>query len=343
MKLILPVAFTALVILSAARLVGADDGAAPEAFSCADEFSLNQTLDLDRATRRVREVEPRSDGERAPELYEQARHAGLAYALYDLFDAGEDPLAAFDATDLRPVALIYGRPGRGTERRRNQERTRTLYGFVADHPASDTRYVVFRGTQTPAEWVRNLQFDQRRFPSDARRWGVRERVHRGFLEIFDSLQLESVAPEGGFAGGLSEIATDGETVFVGHSLGAALATLAAVDLAQRDRSASGRVSLVTLASPRVGNAAFAELAESLIRIDRVCNLVDAVPAVPLSTRRLDYVHVGALHAVSSFDWPWLANDLESAGEQIGCWHGHNAYNAMLSAAHAEREPAACFR
>lgn len=320
----------------------ADDPASDaERFSCADETVVERRPEDRGELAQVRELRPSAGARTSAELYAHARYAGLAYDLYDVFDADGDPRAAFAAPGLELIALIYGEPGRSTERRRREGRSRTLYGFVADEPASGRRYVVFRGTQVPAEWARNAQFGQRPFPSGARRWSVSERVHAGFLQIFDSLELDGGPWGDDFAEGLAAIVAAPQTVFVGHSLGGALATLAGVEAARRDGAAAERVEVVTLASPRVGNEDFATLAEDLVRIDRVCNLVDAVPAVPFSTQRIRYVHAGTLHAVSSFDWPELANDLD-AGDQVGCWHGHNAYEVMLEPTHPQRLPEACF-
>jgi hypothetical protein len=85
------------------------------------------------------------------------------------------------------------------------------------------------------------------------------------------------------------------------------------------------------------------MAAGALRIDRVCNLADIVPTVPPSTRRITYQHAGTPFRVSSFDWPFLANELEKAGDQVLCWHGDNSYAAMLSPAHADRSPAQCFK
>ncbi|MBK6705221.1 MAG: hypothetical protein IPG56_16640 [Caulobacteraceae bacterium] len=53
-----------------------------------------------------------------------------------------------------------------------------------------------------------------------------------------------------------------DTVFVGHSLGSALATLAGVEASRRSPQSAARLRIVTLASPRVGDAGFATLRAS---------------------------------------------------------------------------------
>jgi hypothetical protein len=167
-------------------------------------------------------------------------------------------------------------------------------------------------------------------------------VHAGFLEIFESLELDIDGRPTALSPALAGLTSGRDTIFVGHSLGSALATLAGVETSRRAPQNAARLRIVTLASPRVGDAGFAAMARAVGRIDRVCNLVDIVTAVPPSTPRTDYVHVGTPFRVSSYDWPALTNNLEKGGDQILCWHGDQSYAYMLSPSTAAREPAQCF-
>jgi hypothetical protein len=114
-------------------------------------------------------------------------------------------------------------------------------------------------------------------------------VHSGFAKAYASVradvqQLIDTA-----------VGRDAEpwTVYVtGHSLGGALSTLCAYDVAGRTRwaGAAPRVVVYNYGSPRVGNAVFA--AEFNARVPncwRVTNRADAVTQVP---RLLGYCHVG---------------------------------------------------
>jgi Lipase (class 3) len=321
----------------------AEDRAPSEWLTCPDAMSINLRPDPDRDPQRIREIAPSAGATPSAELYSHARFADVAYDLYTAFAAGQDPRAAFAHPDLHLVALIYGDPGPNTERRPRPNNSRTLYGFVADEIATGRRYIVFRGTQQPAEWVRNVQAGQRPYPAGTRNRDARAHVHAGFLQIFESLELDAGAGASSFAAALPGLVSGRNAIFVGHSLGSALATLAGVDASRISPESAAHLRIVTLASPRVGDAGFAALASAVGRIDRVCNLVDAVTAVPPSTRQVSYVHVGTAYRVSSFDWPALVNDLDRAGDQILCWHGHQSYSVMLEPSHAQREPAQCFR
>lgn len=330
--------FAAMALWGAAPAARAET---PAWLTCPDEIALDVRPEANRERERIREIAPTAGAVISPELFSHARFASAAYALYAAFDAGEDPRQAFAAPGLTLAAVIYGDPGRETDRRVQSRDTHTLYGFVADETASGRRYIVFRGTQQPAEWVRNAQVRQRPYPSGTPARAGGAKVHAGFLEIFDSLTVDRGAGERPFAAELPGLINGRPTIFVGHSLGSALATLAGVEASRRAPAAASALRIVTLASPRVGDPGFAAMTRSIGRIDRVCNLVDVVTAVPPSTPDVRYVHVGTPYRVSSFDWPSLANDLEKRGEQILCWHGDTSYSYMLDPAQAGAAPAQC--
>jgi hypothetical protein len=101
------------------------------------------------------------------------------------------------------------------------------------------------------------------------------RVHRGFLAALDEVWTEVDER-------LEEIAAGGLPIwYTGHSLGAALATLAA---ARRKPDA-----LYTFGSPRVGDDGFGRLLDT-IPTQRVVNCSDMATTVP--GRFLGYRHVG---------------------------------------------------
>jgi triacylglycerol lipase len=101
------------------------------------------------------------------------------------------------------------------------------------------------------------------------------RVHRGFLAALDQVWAEVDER-------LTEMTARGLSIwYTGHSLGAALATLAA---ARRKPDA-----LYTFGSPRVGDDGFARLLDT-IPIQRVVNCSDMATTVP--GRFLGYRHVG---------------------------------------------------
>lgn len=335
-----------LVLWAAASTIPARaqaQGDMAAALTCPNAASIDFRLHPDRDPGRVREIAPKAGARASAALFSHARYASLAYKLYGVFDEGGDVRAAFPANGLTPVAFLYGEPGPNGERGPRPARTRTFYGFVADEVATGRRYIVFRGTQEPAEWVRNVQAGQRPYPSGVPARSATAHVHAGFLKIFESMEVETAAGRTPLAPSLAGLVADRETIFVGHSLGSALATLAGVEAARRSPASAPQLRVVTLASPRVGDEGFAAMASRVGRIDRVCNLVDIVTAVPASTRDISYVHVGAPFRVSSFDWPALANDVARPPDQILCWHGDGSYTYMLDPTHARPQASQCFK
>ncbi|MEX1208467.1 MAG: lipase family protein [Acidimicrobiia bacterium] len=138
----------------------------------------------------------------------------------------------------------------------------------------DHLYVAFRGTEAnPIDWSRNAQFKP-----TASEFG---RIHSGF-----GSGVEEV-----WQGVLDAIIASGKpVVFTGHSLGGALAALAAF---RADRAGHPVAAIYTYGQPRVGHRdfsrAFSERLED--RTYRAINHVDLVTRVPLLLQ--GYRHVGS--------------------------------------------------
>lgn len=312
-------------------------------YTCPDDATGRSLKDERSETDTARKVAPKAEGATSQRLYELGQLAQAAYVMYDAHTEGRDLMAEAKAVGYPVQALIYGDPGRYTEYKSEARAERradepTFYGFVASHPETHERFVVFRGTLEAAEWVRNIQIRQEDFPQGGK-------VHIGFNAIYASLRVGADGPRGGLFEHLaSPDPAASKTTFVGHSLGGALAAIAAIDATDEPWGKAGAaVELATFAAPRPGDPAFAALAEPIASKSRVCNVVDIVPAVPFSIDDLSYAHVGELFAVSSFDFDdQLNNATETAGEQILCWHDMGAYRFMLDPQHAVLQDHACF-
>jgi pimeloyl-ACP methyl ester carboxylesterase len=113
-------------------------------------------------------------------------------------------------------------------------------------------------------------------------------VHSGFNRALDEVWEELRDHLGTLAGRV-----EGKTFwFTGHSLGAALATLAA------GRAGSGLVSgLYTFGSPRVGDEAFRD--QFPVTCFRIVNNNDVVPHLPPGGWPANYAHVGSLKFIDS--------------------------------------------
>jgi hypothetical protein len=119
-------------------------------------------------------------------------------------------------------------------------------------------------------------------------------AHAGFTRLFREIWPELKAALS-YRGGWGHFTSDSEVWLLGHSMGGALATLAApaiLSLIPRPQDRPGML-VTTLASPRVFDApaarAFAGLHE--INLSRFAVAGDAVPCLP--PRLLGFRHVGA--------------------------------------------------
>jgi hypothetical protein len=165
-------------------------------------------------------------------------------------------------------------------------------GFVGAR--EDAVVVVFRGTNRPADWITNVSYLQVE--------GYGGKVHRGFAWALDSIWREVLEC-------VRLLRDKDQKVWIaGHSLGGALATLAA----RRLEPPYSPHAAYTFGQPRVGDPAFAEgYAE---RLYRFVNNRDIVPNFPLPGIFNRYRHVGRLH--------WLDARLDARGRDGAYGHEH---------------------
>jgi dienelactone hydrolase len=133
--------------------------------------------------------------------------------------------------------------------------------FAADTDA--TRYIVFRGSQTGFwDWVTDFRID-----TEPRQ---NHQIHRGFLQAISSSKTAKAVSD------WFEGAGGKRVVFAGHSLGGALAALAAI-LHEKPAAAC-----YTYGQPRIGLIA----GNPQTPICRFINRADIVPRVPADFRKL---------------------------------------------------------
>jgi predicted lipase len=170
-----------------------------------------------------------------------------------------------------------------------QYRIRVYSGILLT--SKEHNILVFRGTQTQAEWLKNLNAAQQMYVSPSGKdYGE---VHKGFFQL-----TRNLSPS------LAEVAKKLDPTIpcyiTGHSLGAAIATLAAMELIQAVPQIQDQIQLYTFAGPRVCSPTFAKIHSQLIpNAYRIVNLGDTVPLVPPVTIGNSYVHIGQ-------EWSFLA-------------------------------------
>ncbi|CAH9117991.1 unnamed protein product, partial [Cuscuta europaea] len=161
--------------------------------------------------------------------------------------------------------------------------------------------IAFRGTATLPEWLENLRImltplpdDMAPAAADADRDSQQPMVQRGLLSMYTSSghkcggrqslrdaireEMQYIVKRYGGGGGAISV------TITGHSLGAALATLAAYDIrttAEWGDAPPPLVTVVSFGGPRVGNKEFrSRLEASGTKILRIVNRDDPITKVP---------------------------------------------------------------
>ena len=223
-------------------------------------------------------------------------------AAYDLFTAG-DPADFVPPAGYQLVSKIYA-----------DDITDNLpdfkvFGFIA---SSDSDVVVaIRGTQGVLEWLMDSQFVPIPFPFLAA-----GRTEKGFTRFYSTFRTGPSPAHPRVIDALRSLSAGGTVKtlrITGHSLGAALATLLALDVAGNGVFAGPTV--YTFASPKVGDKVFAGTYDDLVPTSfRVSNLNDIVPHLP--PRLAGYIHVDAEVPINSDD---------HSKHTVACWHALLTY------------------
>jgi triacylglycerol lipase len=216
-----------------------------------------------------------------------------------------------------------------------------FYGFIAQSMADANHFVLaIRGTSNGIEWwddLNALYMTTFKVPGCGS-------VGAGFARIYDTLEVverptgapmaaaaQSLRAAGGFSQQLSSLvrrhaaasaqtagfAASATVEVTGHSLGAALATLYALENARTDQ-VSNR-ALCTFASPYVGDQTFAAVFNGLgLTSWRIVNLPDIVPNLPPAI--LGFTHVGNEQVLNS------TGKVQSS---VSCWHSLATYLSLI--------------
>ncbi|KAM0838620.1 hypothetical protein ACQ4PT_060849 [Festuca glaucescens] len=217
--------------------------------------------------------------------------------------------------------------------------------------------VAWRGTQRALEWVADMKLA---FASAAGILGPEgadgsdPSVHRGYLSLYTSSdQSSELSKQSARMQVLAEIAKlmdkykdeDTSITVVGHSLGATLATLNAVDIAANSYNkpalwSAARsptpVTAVVFGSPRTGDRDFRDIFHRLpdLRMLRVRNRPDRIPFYP----PVGYADIGVEMLIDTRRSPFLkphgnesqSHDLECHLHGIAGWQGdHGEFELVV--------------
>lgn len=185
--------------------------------------------------------------------------------------------------------------------------------------------IAFRGTATCLEWLENLRATLTNIPGES----SGAMVESGFLSLYTSgtescpSLREMVREEiGRLLQSYGEEALS--LTITGHSLGAALATLAAYDIKEHFKRNAAMVTVMSFGGPRVGNKKFRQRLEKQgTKVLRIVNSEDVITKLPgfvveegggvrwiqkcvEETQVLAYSEVGRELRLSSRDSPHLS-------------------------------------
>ena len=153
-----------------------------------------------------------------------------------------------------------------------RHRAPLFIGFVI--ASAKGNIIAFRGTQTQIEWWRNLQATQKEYfdPITGTQYGW---VHQGYLKVMrDQIASKLINT-------VRQLDPTIPCYITGHSLGGAIATMAAMEIALSIPEIREQIQLYTYAAPRIGDRTFAQAHSQLIPNSyRIVNLSDSVPLVP---------------------------------------------------------------
>uniref|UniRef100_A0A6C0DQ19 Fungal lipase-type domain-containing protein n=1 Tax=viral metagenome TaxID=1070528 RepID=A0A6C0DQ19_9ZZZZ len=153
-----------------------------------------------------------------------------------------------------------------------------LHGYVGILPSTQTIYIVFRGSDSIRNWIADFEFVKMKyltFPEcDCS-------VHNGFYSSAKNV-IDDVAKV------IQMLKTkyNYEIIVTGHSYGAAVAQLIAMELS----AIKIEVAVYTFGQPRIGDMQFANFVNMKIKnVWRIVNNRDIVPHIPITTG-LEYYH-----------------------------------------------------
>ncbi|KAH6573127.1 hypothetical protein BASA60_006206 [Batrachochytrium salamandrivorans] len=204
-----------------------------------------------------------------------------------------------------------------------QTRGKNTAGIVAIQPSSKTIVVAFRGAVEFSDWIINIRFKKRSAPwlNDGVVSTNRKRVpfpnnleiHSGFQSAY--LDIRSLMMAGirtaqkkypGF-----------KLVFTGHSLGGALASLAAADYVNHESGDTSYVSVYSYGEPRIGNSQWADWFDNLpLASYRVTSQSDPVPRLPPYI--MGYRHTKQEYFITSDKVTETCTNSGVAGETTDC-------------------------
>jgi predicted lipase len=174
-------------------------------------------------------------------------------------------------------------------------------GLICQAAQTGDVVIAIRGTEGTLEWIHDAEFLQVPCPFLVGAGHTED----GFTAMYESLRTGAAASSPSVVGALATLQYPrpvSSMTICGHSLGGALATLLALDVAAN--TAFTNPAVYTYGSPRTGDSLFANTFDQVVKNSyRVANRLDIVPTLPPP---VDYDHVlnpVDLNPIQLLPWP----------------------------------------
>jgi hypothetical protein len=226
-------------------------------------------------------------------------------------------------TDYKVMTTVYAsdlatdmNPARGDDE--------VSIGLILQAAGTGEVVIAIRGTEGIQEWIHDAEFLQVACPFLAGAGHTED----GFTAMYQSLRTADAAGSPSVVAAMASLPFAqpvGPITICGHSLGGAIATLLALDLAANTRFKNPTV--YTYASPRAGDSGFVSKYNQLVpNTYRIANRIDLVPKLPLPPA---YDHVQALFDVNPVQLIPLPPKI-LVNPTIACEHFLDSYLHLLS-------------
>jgi hypothetical protein len=238
----------------------------------------------------------------------------------DLTNKAGQPLSA-GGVDYTVVTTIYAND-LATDIDPSRADDEVSIGLICQENKTGDVAVAIRGTEGWLEWMHDAEFLQVPCPFLAGAGHTED----GFTAMYASLRTGTAPGSTTVVDALAKLPQPvGSVTACGHSLGGALATLLALDVAANTAFTSPAV--YTYGSPRTGDSLFAATYDQVVKNSwRVANRVDIVPALPPP---LGYEHVlSPVELIPVRLVPWPPKTLVKY--TVSCEHSLATYLYLLS-------------
>jgi hypothetical protein len=228
-------------------------------------------------------TQPTLDVSKAIE-FGQLVNATYATPPSDLKNAAGQTLSA-GGIDYNVVTTVYAND-LATDMNPSRADDEVSIGLICQVNQSGDVVIAIRGTEGILEWIHDAEFDQVPCPFLAGAGHTED----GFTAMYESLRTGAEPDSPTVVNALAKLAFPhrvSSVTICGHSLGGALATLLALDVAAN--TVFTQPAVYSYASPRTGDSLFASTFDQVVSNSyRIANRLDIVPALPPP---LDYEHV----------------------------------------------------